>query len=130
MVDVADGWVWLLAWPSAPFYPARQRTKRLWQTTLLQGSQQVVWRFGPIGLLREFVAGQDLSIADIAIFPDAHSLAKVLILMITRMWCVKCRMLINRPAFLTGAGWEHQPAETKDMTENAWLDQFSAVNAN
>ena len=32
--------------PSAPFYPARQRTKRLWQTTLLQGSQQVIWRFG------------------------------------------------------------------------------------
>ena len=80
----------------------------------------------------EFVAGQDISIADIAIFPWTRTVWRQGVDLNDYPHVVRWRrMLINRPAFLVGvqAGASARP-ETKDMTENAWLNQFSeAVNA-
>ena len=81
----------------------------------------------------EFVAGQDLSIADIAIFPWTRTVWRQGVNLKDYPNVVRWRrMLINRPAFLAGVQvGASARAETKDMTENAWLDQFSgAVNAN
>ena len=80
----------------------------------------------------EFVAGQNLSIADIAIFPWTRTVWRQGVDLNDYSHVVRWRrMLINRPAFLTGVqvGASNR-AETKSMTENMWLDQFSgAVNA-
>ena len=80
----------------------------------------------------EFVAGQDLSIADIAIFPWTRTVWRQGVDLNDYSHVVRWRrMLINRPAFLTGVqvGASNR-AETKSMTENMWLDQFSgAVNS-
>ena len=81
----------------------------------------------------EFVAGEDLSIADIAIFPWTRTVWRQGVDLINYPHVVRWRsMLINRPAFLTGVQvGASARAETKDMTENAWLDQFGgAVDAN
>jgi GST-like protein len=79
----------------------------------------------------EFVVGKDLSIADMAIFPwtrtvwrqgvDLNDYPNVL------RWR---RMLINRPAFLAGVQvGAAARAETKDMKEQDWVNQFNGVIA-
>ncbi len=79
----------------------------------------------------EFVVGKDLSIADMAIFPwtrtvwrqgvDLNDFPHVL------RWR---RMLINRPAFLAGVQvGAAVRAETKDMKEQDWVNQFNGVIA-
>ena len=81
---------------------------------------------------REFVAGKDLSIADIAIFPWTRTVWRQGVDLNNYPHVVRWRrMLINRPAFLAGVQvGASARADTKDMTEGAWLDQFSgAINA-
>ena len=75
----------------------------------------------------EVVAGQDLSIADIAIFPWTRTVWRQGVDLNDYPHVVRWRrMLINRPAFLAGVQvGASARVETKDMTENAWLDQFS-----
>ncbi len=77
----------------------------------------------------EFVAGQDLSIADIAIFPWTRTVWRQGVDLNDYPHVVRWRrMLINRPAFLAGVQvGASARVETKDMTENAWLDQFSGA---
>ena len=80
----------------------------------------------------EFVAGQDLSIADIAIFPWTRTVWRQGVDLNDYPHVVRWRrMLINRPAFLAGVQiGASARTDTKDMTEQDWLDQFSgAVNA-
>ena len=76
----------------------------------------------------EFVAGQNLSIADIAIFLG-RAIWRQGVNLTDYPHVVRWRrMLINRPAFLAGVQvGASARAETKDMTENAWLDQFSGA---
>ena len=77
----------------------------------------------------EFVAGQDLSIADIAIFPWTRTVWRQGVDLNDYPHVVRWRRtLINRPAFLAGVQvGASSRAETKCMTENEWLDQFSGV---
>ncbi len=80
----------------------------------------------------EFVAGEDLSIADIAIFPWTRTVWRQGVDLNAYPHVVRWRrMLINRPAFLAGVQVGALARdETKDMTSQDWLDQFSgAVNA-
>ena len=80
----------------------------------------------------EFVAGEDLSIADIAIFPWTRTVWRQGVDLNAYPHVVRWRrMLINRPAFLAGVQvGASARAETKDMTAQVWLEQFSgAVNA-
>ena len=78
---------------------------------------------------REFVAGQDLSIADIAIFPWTRTVWRQGVDLNDYPSVMRWRrMLINRPAFLAGVQvGASARSETKDMTENDWLDQFSGA---
>ena len=81
----------------------------------------------------EFVAGNNLSIADIAIFPWTRTVWRQGVDLSDYPHVVRWRrMLINRPSFLAGVQvGASARAETKDLTENAWLDQFSGtVTAN
>ena len=73
-----------------------------------------------------------LSIADIAIFPWTRTVWRQGVDLNDYPNVVRWRrMLINRPAFLAGVQvGASARADTKDMTEGAWLDQFSgAINA-
>ena len=81
----------------------------------------------------EFVAGRDLSIADIAIFPWTRTVWRQGVDLNDYLHVMRWRrMLINRPAFLAGVQvGASARAETKDMSESSWLYQFSsAENAN
>ena len=77
----------------------------------------------------EFVAGEDLSIADIAIFPWTRTVWRQGVDLNAYPHVLRWRrMLINRPAFLAGVQvGALARAETKDMTAEDWLDQFSGV---
>ena len=77
----------------------------------------------------EFVAGRDLSIADIAIFPWTRTVWRQGVNLKDYPHVVRWRrMLINRSAFLAGVQvGASARAETKDMTENAWFDQFGGA---
>ena len=77
----------------------------------------------------EFVAGEDLSIADIAIFPWTRTIWRQGVDLNAYPHVVRWRRsLINRPAFLAGVqAGAFARAETKDMTSQDWLDQFSGV---
>ena len=77
----------------------------------------------------EFVAGEDLSIADIAIFPWTRTVWRQGVDLNAYPHVVRWRrMLINRPAFLAGIQvGALARTETKDMTSQDWLDQFSGV---
>ena len=77
----------------------------------------------------EFVAGQELSIADIAIFPWTRTVWRQGVDLTAYRHVLRWRrMLINRPAFLAGVQTGASArTETKYMTENEWLDQFSGV---
>ena len=74
----------------------------------------------------EFVAGGALSIADIAIFPWTRTVWRQGVDLNDYPHVVRWRrMLIHRPAFLTGVQvGAAARAETRDMTERDWLDQF------
>ena len=80
----------------------------------------------------EFVAGQDLSIADIAIFPWTRTVWRQGVDLNDYPHVVRWRRtLINRPAFHAGVQvGASARAETRDMTAKDWLGQFSgAVSA-
>ena len=66
---------------------------------------------------------KDLSIADIAIFPWTRTVWRQGVDLDDYPHVVRWRrMLINRPAFLAGVQvGASARADTKDMTENAWL---------
>ena len=79
----------------------------------------------------EFVAGKDLSIADMAIFPWTRTVWRQGVDLNYYPHVVRWRrMLITRPAFLAGVQvGAAARAETKDMEEQDWVDQFSGVAA-
>ena len=79
----------------------------------------------------EFVAGKDLSIADMAIFPWTRTVWRQGVDLNDYPHVVRWRrMLINRPAFLAGVQvGATARAETKDMKAQDWVDQFSGVTA-
>ena len=79
----------------------------------------------------EFVAGKDLSIADMAIFPWTRTVGRQGVDLNDYPHVVRWRrMLINRPAFLAGVQvGATARAETKDMKAQDWVDQFSGVTA-
>ena len=79
----------------------------------------------------EFVAGKDLSIADVAIFPWTRTVWRQGVDLVNYPHVVRWRrMLIDRPAFLAGVQvGANARAETRDMKEQDWLDQFSGNNA-
>ena len=79
----------------------------------------------------EFVAGKDLSIADMAIFPWTRTVWRQGVDLNYYPHVVRWRrMLITRPAFLAGVQvGAAARAETKDMKEQDWVDQFSGVAA-
>ena len=77
----------------------------------------------------EFVAGKDLSIADMAIFPWTRTVWRQGVDLNDYPHVVRWRrMLINRPAFLAGVQvGAAARAETKNMKAQDWVDQFSGV---
>ena len=79
----------------------------------------------------EFVAGKDLSIADMAIFPWTRTVWRQGVDLNDYPHVVRWRrMLINRPAFLAGVQvGAAARAETKDMKAQDWMDQFNGVTA-
>ena len=79
----------------------------------------------------EFVAGKDLSIADMAIFPWTRTVWRQGVDLNDYPHVLRWRrMLINRPAFLAGVQvGAAARAETKDMKAEDWVDQFSGVTA-
>ena len=79
----------------------------------------------------EFVSGKDLSIADIAIFPWTRTVWRQGVDLNNYSHVVRWRrMLIDRPAFLTGIQvGAAARTETKYMKEQDWLDQFRSVTA-
>ena len=79
----------------------------------------------------EFVVGKDLSIADMAIFPWTRTVWRQGVDLYDYPHVVRWRrMLINRPAFLAGVQvGAAARAETKDMKEQDWVNQFSGVTA-
>ena len=79
----------------------------------------------------EFVAGKDLSIADMAIFPWTRTVWRQGVDLNDYPHVVRWRrMLINRPAFLAGVQvGAAARAETKDMKAQDWVDKFSGVTA-
>ena len=79
----------------------------------------------------EFVVGKDLSIADIAIFPWTRTVWRQGIDINDYPHVLRWRrMLINRPAFLAGVQvGAAARAETKDMKEQDWVNQFNGVIA-
>ena len=81
--------------------------------------------------VHEFVAGKDLSIADMAIFPWTRTVWRQGVDLNDYPHVVRWRrMLINRPAFLAGVQvGAAARAETKDMKAQDWVDQFSGVTA-
>jgi len=75
---------------------------------------------------REFVAGKELSIADIAIFPWTRTVARQGVDLQNYPHVVRWRrLLINRPAILAGVqvAAAARP-ETQDLTEQDWYTQF------
>ena len=80
----------------------------------------------------EFVVGKDLSIADIAIFPWTRTVWRQGVDLNDYPHVLRWRsMLINRPAFLAGVQvGAAARAETKDMKEQDWANQFNGVIAN
>ena len=79
----------------------------------------------------KFVAGKNLSIADMAIFPWTRTVWRQGVDLNDYPHVVRWRrMLINRPAFLAGVQvGAAARAETKDMKALDWVDQFSGVTA-
>ena len=79
----------------------------------------------------EFVVGKDLSIADMAIFPWTRTVWRQGIDINDYPHVLRWRrMLINRPAFLAGVQvGAAARAETKDMKEQDWVNQFNGVIA-
>ena len=77
----------------------------------------------------EFVAGDDLSIADMAIFPWTRTVWRQGVDLNDYPHVVRWRrMLINRPAFLAGVQvGAAARAETKDLKEQDWVNQFNGV---
>ena len=81
--------------------------------------------------VHEFVVGEDLSIADMAIFPWTRTVWRQGIDLNDYPHVLRWRrMLINRPAFLAGVQvGAAARAETKDMKEQDWVNQFNGVIA-
>ena len=79
----------------------------------------------------EFVVGKDLSIADIAIFPWTRTVWRQGVDLNDYPHVLRWRrMLINRPAFLAGVQvGAAARAETKEMKEQDWINQFNGVIA-
>ena len=79
----------------------------------------------------EFVVGKDLSIADIAIFPWTRTVWRQGVDLNDYPHVLRWRrMLIKRPAFLAGVQvGAAARAETKDMKEQDWINQFNGVIA-
>ena len=79
----------------------------------------------------EFVAGKDLSIADMAIFPWTRTVWRQGVDLNDYPHVVRWRrLLINRPAFLAGVQvGAAARADTKDMKAQDWVDQFIGVTA-
>ena len=79
----------------------------------------------------EFVVGKDLSIADIAIFPWTRTVWRQGIDLNDYPHVLRWRrMLIDRPAFLAGVQvGAAARAETKDMKEKDWVNQFNGAIA-
>ena len=77
----------------------------------------------------EFVSGEDLSIADISIFPWTRTVWRQGVDLNDYPNVVRWRrMLINRPAFLAGIQvGAAARKEMKGMQEQDWLNQFSDV---
>ena len=81
--------------------------------------------------VHEFVVGEDLSIADMAIFPWTRTVWRQGVDLNDYPHVLRWRrMLINRPAFLAGVQvGAAARAETKDMKEQDWVNQFNGVIA-
>ena len=79
----------------------------------------------------EFVIGKDLSIADMAIFPWTRTVWRQGVDLDDYPHVLRWRrMLINRPAFLAGVQvGASARAETKDMKEQDWINQFNGIIA-
>ena len=79
----------------------------------------------------EFVVGKDLSIADMAIFPWTRTVWRQGVDLNDYPHVLRWRrMLINRPAFLAGVQvGALARAETKDMKEQDWVNQFNGIIA-
>ena len=79
----------------------------------------------------EFVVGKDLSIADMAIFPWTRTVWRQGVDLNDYPHVLRWRrMLINRPAFLAGVQvGAAARAETKDMKEKDWVNQFNGAIA-
>ena len=79
----------------------------------------------------EFVVGKDLSIADMAIFPWTRTVWRQGVDLDDYPHVLRWRrMLINRPAFLAGVQvGASARAETKDMKEQDWINQFNGIIA-
>ena len=79
----------------------------------------------------EFVVGKDLSIADMAIFPWTRTVWRQGVDLNDYPHVLRWRrMLINRPAFLAGVQvGAAARAETKEMKEQDWINQFNGVIA-
>ena len=87
MVDVADGRIWSNVGPGAPF-TMHAKDQDYGKQRYYKEANRLYGVLDRQLAANEFVAGKDLSIADMAIFPGrAQSGVKVSILIIIRMWC-------------------------------------------